>query len=126
MGERAEKRESGYAHVIPCVPVDVICMVMCGEDWSCARKGLGIAIFGFDASVVMFGMEQNAASNVGSLRGFSVIDNMKAQLESICKQTASCADILTVAARDSVVAVRISSYDHVDRRLDARHLLPHR
>ena len=51
----------------------------------------------------MFGMEQNAASNVGSLRGFSVIDNMKAQLESICKQTASCADILTIAARDSVV-----------------------
>ena len=80
----------------------------------------------YDASVLMSGMEQNAIPNAGSLRGFGVIDSIKTQLESVCKQTVSCADILTVAARDSVVAVRISSYDHVDHRLDARHLLHHR
>ena len=60
---------------------------------------------GCDASVLLSGMEQNAGPNVGSLRGFSVIDSIKTQLESICKQTVSCADILTVAARDSVVAL---------------------
>nr|ACD87898.1 class III peroxidase [Aegilops ventricosa] len=60
---------------------------------------------GCDASVLLTGMEQNAGPNVGSLRGFGVIDNIKTQLESVCKQTVSCADILTVAARDSVVAL---------------------
>nr|AAM76682.1 peroxidase [Triticum aestivum] len=53
---------------------------------------------GCDASVLLSGMEQNAGPNVGSLRGFGVIDSIKTQLESICKQTVSCADILTVAA----------------------------
>nr|BAJ89530.1 predicted protein [Hordeum vulgare subsp. vulgare] len=60
---------------------------------------------GCDASVLLSGMEQNAAPNVMSLRGFEVIDSIKAKLETMCKQTVSCADILTVAARDSVVAL---------------------
>jgi len=51
--------------------------------------------------------EQGALPNVGSLRGFDVIANIKAQVEAICKQTVSCADILAVAARDSVVAVSL-------------------
>ena len=78
---------------------------------------------GCDASVLLSGMEQNVGPNFMSLRGFGVIDSIKAQLEGICSQTVSCADILTVAARDSVVAVRISSYDHLHHRLDSRHLL---
>nr|CAH69353.1 TPA: class III peroxidase 111 precursor [Oryza sativa Japonica Group] len=60
---------------------------------------------GCDASVLLSGQEQNAGPNVGSLRGFSVIDNAKARVEAICNQTVSCADILAVAARDSVVAL---------------------
>ncbi|VAH42255.1 unnamed protein product [Triticum turgidum subsp. durum] len=47
---------------------------------------------GCDASVLLSGMEQNAGPNVGSLRGFGVIDSIKTQLESICKQTVSCAN----------------------------------
>jgi len=63
---------------------------------------------GCDASVLLNdtnGGEQNALPNAGSLRGFGVIDSIKAQLEALCPQTVSCADILTVAARDSVVAL---------------------
>ncbi|XP_006658123.1 peroxidase 2-like [Oryza brachyantha] len=65
---------------------------------------------GCDASVLLadtatFTGEQNALPNKNSLRGFNVIDSIKTQLEGMCKQTVSCADILAVAARDSVVAL---------------------
>ncbi|KAL6908103.1 hypothetical protein ACP4OV_002273 [Aristida adscensionis] len=65
---------------------------------------------GCDASVLLsdtasFTGEQGARPNAGSLRGFAVVDSIKAQVEAVCKQTVSCADILAVAARDSVVAL---------------------
>lgn len=65
---------------------------------------------GCDASVLLndtatFTGEQSAAPNVASIRGFAVIDNIKARVEAICRQTVSCADILALAARDSVVAL---------------------
>ncbi|KAL5197183.1 hypothetical protein ABZP36_000695 [Zizania latifolia] len=65
---------------------------------------------GCDASVLLadtatFTGEQNAPPNKNSLRGFNVIEGIKTQLEGMCKQTVSCADILAVAARDSVVAL---------------------
>lgn len=66
---------------------------------------------GCDASVLLddtgnFTGEKSAGPNAGSLRGFGVIDTIKALLEALCPRTVSCADILAVAARDSVVAVR--------------------
>uniref|UniRef100_A0A453APL6 Plant heme peroxidase family profile domain-containing protein n=1 Tax=Aegilops tauschii subsp. strangulata TaxID=200361 RepID=A0A453APL6_AEGTS len=65
---------------------------------------------GCDASVLLsdtatFTGEQGAAPNARSIRGMNVIDNIKAQVEAVCRQTVSCADILAVAARDSVVAL---------------------
>jgi len=65
---------------------------------------------GCDASVLLsntatFTGEQGANPNTGSIRGMNVIDNIKAQVEAACRQTVSCADILAVAARDSVVAL---------------------
>ncbi|KAL6905998.1 hypothetical protein ACP4OV_003599 [Aristida adscensionis] len=65
---------------------------------------------GCDGSVLLddspsFTGEKTAAPNNNSLRGFDVIDNIKVQLERICPQVVSCADILAVAARDSVVAL---------------------
>lgn len=50
--------------------------------------------------------EKNAFANVQSLRGFEVVDEIKQAVDQACgKPVVSCADILAVAARDSVVAV---------------------
>ncbi|XP_059463000.1 cationic peroxidase 1-like [Corylus avellana] len=62
---------------------------------------------GCDASVLLDGSsgEKSAGPNANSLRGFDVIDTIKTQVESACAGIVSCADILAVAARDSVVAL---------------------
>ncbi|KAF3456377.1 hypothetical protein FNV43_RR01027 [Rhamnella rubrinervis] len=72
--------------------------------------------FGCDASVLLddtenFVGEKTAAPNLNSLRGFEIIDAIKAELESVCPQTVSCADILATAARDSVVLSGGPSWD---------------
>ncbi|KAI4331581.1 hypothetical protein MLD38_029758 [Melastoma candidum] len=65
---------------------------------------------GCDASVLLddtsnFTGEKTAVPNANSLRGFDVIDTIKSNLESVCPGVVSCADILAVTARDSVVAL---------------------
>ncbi|GMH13908.1 hypothetical protein Nepgr_015749 [Nepenthes gracilis] len=63
---------------------------------------------GCDASVLLddsgkIVSEKHSAPNVNSLRGFEVVDEIKAKLEEACPQTVSCADILALAARGSTL-----------------------
>ncbi|XP_006658128.1 peroxidase P7-like [Oryza brachyantha] len=64
--------------------------------------------------------EKLAKPNNMSLRGFDVIDAIKAAVNTACLgNVVSCADILAVAARDSIVALGGSSYDVLLGRRDA-------
>ncbi|KAK7328161.1 hypothetical protein VNO77_22258 [Canavalia gladiata] len=59
---------------------------------------------GCDASVLIAGTNtERAAGPNRNLRGYEVIDDAKAKLEAACPRVVSCADILALAARDSVV-----------------------
>lgn len=79
---------------------------------------------GCDASVLLddtasFTGEQTAGPNANSLRGMDVIDTIKSQVEKACPATVSCADILAVSARDSVVALGGPSWSVVLGRRDS-------
>nr|KYP48400.1 Peroxidase 52 [Cajanus cajan] len=66
---------------------------------------------GCDGSVLLdstssIDSEKNAKPNFQSARGFDVVDEIKEAVDKACgKPLVSCADILAVAARDSVVAL---------------------
>ncbi|XP_038989116.1 peroxidase P7-like [Phoenix dactylifera] len=79
---------------------------------------------GCDGSILLddtpdFIGEKTAAPNNNSVRGFDVIDQIKAAVNLACLgNVVSCADILAVAARDSVVALGGGSYDVLLGRRD--------
>ncbi|XP_026379162.1 peroxidase N1-like [Papaver somniferum] len=76
---------------------------------------------GCDASILINGTstEKTAAPNL-LLRGYEVIDDAKTQLEAACPGVVSCADILAIAARDSVVVSGGARWSVPTGRLDGR------
>ncbi|KAL6596624.1 hypothetical protein ACP70R_047267 [Stipagrostis hirtigluma subsp. patula] len=65
---------------------------------------------GCDASVLLNSTDSNVAERDAkpnkSLRGFGSVDRVKAKLEAACPNTVSCADVLTLMARDAVVLAK--------------------
>lgn len=61
---------------------------------------------GCDASILLDTVGNNQSEKLArpnlSLSGFDIIDNIKSQIEQVCPGIVSCADILALAARDSV------------------------
>ncbi|KAJ0979232.1 hypothetical protein J5N97_014706 [Dioscorea zingiberensis] len=80
---------------------------------------------GCDASLLLddtssFTGEKGSNANKNSARGFEVIDKIKTAVENACPGVVSCADILTIAARDSVVILGGPNWNVKLGRRDAR------
>ncbi|KAI3719878.1 hypothetical protein L6452_20783 [Arctium lappa] len=65
----------------------------------CFVQGCDASILLEDAPSIV--SERNALPNKGSVRGYEVIEAAKSEVEKLCPGVVSCADILTVAARDA-------------------------
>ncbi|CAI0448541.1 unnamed protein product [Linum tenue] len=78
-------------------------------------------VHGCDASILLDGptSEKTAPPN-RQLRGFDVVDDAKAQLEVACPGVVSCADILALAARDSVAVTNGPFWSVPTGRRDGR------
>ena len=67
---------------------------------------MAIMYQGCDASILLDSTANNQAEKAAipnlSLGGFDVIDEVKTELEKTCPGVVSCADIIALAARDSV------------------------
>ncbi|CAH2070563.1 unnamed protein product [Thlaspi arvense] len=79
---------------------------------------------GCDASILLdnttsFRTEKDAFGNAKSARGFDVIDKMKAAVEKACPKTVSCADLLAIAAQESVVLAGGPSWKVASGRRDS-------
>ncbi|KAL5732998.1 hypothetical protein ACOSP7_032341 [Xanthoceras sorbifolium] len=80
---------------------------------------------GCDGSILLddtssFTGEKNAAPNRNSARGFEVIDAIKSAVERVCPGVVSCADVLAIAARDSVEFLGGPTWNVKLGRRDAR------
>ncbi|KZV52682.1 peroxidase 57-like [Dorcoceras hygrometricum] len=81
---------------------------------------------GCDASILLANtpegkkVEKNSAINGPFIRGYEVIDEMKARLEAECPGVVSCADILAFANRDALVQSGVPAYEVAAGRRDGR------
>lgn len=80
---------------------------------------------GCDGSVLLddtssFRGEKTAGPNNNSIRGFNVVDAIKSKVESVCPGVVSCADILAIAARDSVAILGGPKWDVKVGRRDSK------
>ncbi|XP_021739530.1 peroxidase 57-like [Chenopodium quinoa] len=77
---------------------------------------------GCDASILIDSTSTNQAEKAagpnGSVREFALIDQIKSKLEQSCPKTVSCADIITLATRDSVVLAGGPKYNVPTGRRD--------
>ncbi|KAL6909702.1 hypothetical protein ACP4OV_001361 [Aristida adscensionis] len=79
---------------------------------------------GCDASVLINSTDSNVAERDAkpnkSLRGFGSVERVKARLEAACPNTVSCADVLTIMARDAVVLAKGPSWPVALGRRDGK------
>ncbi|XP_017983831.1 PREDICTED: peroxidase 4 [Theobroma cacao] len=80
---------------------------------------------GCDGSILLddtssFKGEKTAGPNNNSVRGFNVVDDIKAKVEKVCPGVVSCADIVAIAARDSVVILGGPDWDVKLGRRDSK------
>ncbi|KAL5578402.1 hypothetical protein UlMin_020101 [Ulmus minor] len=80
-----------------------------GKDYTLAPSLLRLhfhdcVVRGCDASILLNHEGSERSSPISkTLRGFEIIEEIKAEVEKKCPRTVSCADILTAAARDATV-----------------------
>ncbi|KAJ4779990.1 Peroxidase [Rhynchospora pubera] len=80
---------------------------------------------GCDGSILLddtptFTGEKTAKPNNNSVRGFEVVDQIKSAVEKACPGVVSCADILAIAARDSVAILKGPTWDVKLGRRDSK------
>ncbi|CAN6467114.1 unnamed protein product [Victoria cruziana] len=83
----------------------------------CDHQGCDGSVLLDDSATIQ--SEKSAAPNINSLRGFELIDSIKAALELLCPGVVSCADIVAVAARDSVATLGGPNYGVLLGRRDS-------
>ncbi|GMJ13414.1 hypothetical protein like AT1G68850 [Hibiscus trionum] len=73
-----------------------------------------------DDTIDLLGEKRASTNRLNSLKGFRIIDKIKNKLESECPSIFSCADILTIAARDAVILVDGPYWDVPVERKDSK------